>query len=108
MQGKRKSRKINALKVSYDSEIYEHFSEIGHKKNLTDKNQILKSLKNHFTLSSLLQSKEIKELMIEKFKLCKVPEGSYLMRQNDMASSFFILYEGKLSVEINGLVKRYI
>ncbi len=30
------------------------------------------------------------------------------MKQNSMASSFFILHEGKLSVEINGVAKRNI
>lgn len=30
--------------------------------------------------------------------MCKVHEGEYLMKQNDNASSFFILHEGKLNV----------
>ena len=45
---------------------------------------------------------------MDNFKLCKVLEGQYLMKQNSMASSFFILHEGKLAVEINGVVKRNI
>ena len=68
----------------------------------------MKSLKTHFTFSSLIEDKEIKELLLEKFKLCKVNEGQYLMKQNSMASSFFILHEGKLVVEINGVAKRCI
>lgn len=47
-------------------------------------------------------------MLLEKFKLCKVMEGQYLMKQNSNASSFFILHEGKLTVEINGAIKRYI
>ncbi len=35
-------------------------------------------------------------------------EGQYLMKQNSPASSFFILHEGKLTVEINGVIKRHI
>jgi hypothetical protein len=35
-----------------------------------------------------------------------VAEGEYLLKQNNMASSFFILHEGKLAVEINGVAKR--
>jgi hypothetical protein len=35
-------------------------------------------------------------------------EGQYLMKQGSGASSFFILHEGKLAVEINGIVKRNI
>jgi CRP-like cAMP-binding protein len=30
------------------------------------------------------------------------------MKQNSMASSFFVLHEGQLSVEINGIAKRCI
>jgi hypothetical protein len=78
------------------------------KKTINDKALILKSLKTHFTFSSLIENKEIKELLLEKFKLCKVNEGQYLMKQNSSASSFFILHEGKLVVEINGVAKRCI
>jgi cGMP-dependent protein kinase len=44
--------------------------------------------------------------LIEKFKYCQVDKGEYLMKQNDAASSFFILQEGELAVEIDGVVKR--
>jgi CRP-like cAMP-binding protein len=47
-------------------------------------------------------------MLLEKFKLCKVNEGEYLMKQSDNASSFFILHEGTMSVEINGDAKRKI
>jgi cGMP-dependent protein kinase 1 len=50
----------------------------------------------------------LQETLLEKFKLCKVNESEYLMKQNDHASSFFILHEGKLTVEINGDAKRTI
>ena len=89
---------MGALRAIYDNEIYENFNEIVHKKSSNDKALILKSLKTHFTFSSLIENKEIKELLLEKFKLCKVNEGQYLMKQNSTASSFFILHEGKLSV----------
>lgn len=46
------------------------------------------------------------ELLLDKFKLCKVNKGEYLMKQNDNASSFFILHEGELAVEIDGKVKK--
>jgi len=82
--------------------------EIVQKKSINDKYLILKSLKNHFTFSSLIEDKEIKDLLLDKFRLCKVNEGQYLMKQNTMASSFFILHEGKLAVEINGVAKRCI
>jgi len=35
-------------------------------------------------------------------------EGQYLMKQNNNASCFFILHDGKLALEINGVVKKNI
>jgi cGMP-dependent protein kinase 1 len=99
---------MGALRAVYDTEIYENFLEIVTKKSTNDKALILKSLKTHFTFSSLIEDKEIKDILLDKFKLCKVNEGQYLMKQNTMASSFFILHEGTLAVEINGSVKRCI
>ena len=46
--------------------------EIVQKKTSLDKTLIVKSLKHHFTFSSLVEDKEIKELLLSKFKLCKV------------------------------------
>jgi len=89
---------MGALRAVYDNEIYENFMEIVQKKSTNDKALILKSLKTHFTFSTLIEDKEIKDLLLEKFRLCKVNEGQYLMKQNSMASSFFILHDGKLAV----------
>ena len=87
---------------SDDSQIYENFTIVEKKKTSIDKALILKSLKSHFTLSSLIEDKLLQEALLEKFNMCKISEGEYLMKQNDHASSFFILHEGKLIVEING------
>ena len=99
---------MGALKANYDNDIYENFHEIPQTKSPNDKHCILKSLKTHFTFSSLIEDKEIKEILLDKFRLCKVKEGDYLMKQNSTASSFFILHEGKLIVEIDGVSKRCI
>lgn len=48
----------------------------------------------------------MQEHLLDKFRLCRVNKGDYLMKQNDNASSFFILHEGELYVEIDGQVKR--
>ena len=55
-----------------------------------------------------MKDKDIQETLLEKFKLCRINKGEYLMKQNDNASSFFILHEGELDVEINGAMKRKI
>ena len=77
-------------------------------KNKLDKELILKSLSGHFIFSSLIEDKSVHDMLLDKFQLCKVNESEYLMKQNDNASSFFILHEGRLSVEINGDPKRKI
>jgi hypothetical protein len=33
----------------------------------------------------------MQDQVIDKFKMCKIDEKQYLMKQNDKASSFFIL-----------------
>lgn len=43
----------------------------------------------------------MQDQLIDKFRLCKVEEKQYLLRQFDSASSFFILKEGELAVEVN-------
>jgi hypothetical protein len=63
---------MGALRAIYDNEIYENFMEIVQKKSTNDKALILKSLKTHFTFSTLIEDKEIKEILLDKFKLCKV------------------------------------
>lgn len=108
MQGKRKTRKVVPLKGVIDSEIYENFTEVDVKKTFGDKEAILKSLKSHFTFSALIEDREIKETLLEKFRLCRVDKGDYLMKENDNASSFFILREGSLAVEIKNKIKRCI
>ena len=45
-----------------------------------------------------MKDKDIQETLLEKFKLCRINKGDYLMKQNDNASSFFILHEGELDV----------
>ena len=57
MQGKRKSKKLGALKINYDNQIYENFMEIIQKKTASDKALILKSLKHHFTFTNLIEDK---------------------------------------------------
>lgn len=64
---------------------------------------IAKSLGHHFTFSTLIADKALQDQLIDQFRLCRVEQGSYLMKQNDNASSFFILQEGELQVEVNGV-----
>ena len=75
---------------------------------MVDKNLILKSLGSHFTFSALIKDKDIQDILLDQFKLCRVNKGEYLMKRNDNASSFFILHEGELEVEINGKSMRKI
>ena len=66
---------------------------------------IIKSLAQHFTFAALITDKELQDQLVEEFRLCKVEENEYLMKQNDNASSFFILQDGQLDVEVNGIIE---
>lgn len=44
--------------------------------------------------------------MVSKMFYCSVDKGKYVFRQNDKASCFFVVSSGKVSVEINKVVKR--
>lgn len=57
---------------SDDSQIYENFTVVDKKKTSTDKALILKSLKSHFTLSSLIEDRMLQETLLERFQMCKV------------------------------------
>lgn len=54
----------------------------------------------------MVADKSIRDMLIEQFKLCRVSEGDYLIKQNDEASSFFVLHDGKMLLEIDGEVKK--
>lgn len=101
---RKKIRKMGALKDDGEEIIYEHFTNIYRKKKPQDKKIISDSLTSHFTFSYL--SPIIREALLEKFNFCKVEEGDYLMKQGDNASCFFILHEGKMSVEIDGEIRK--
>ena len=68
------------------------------KKNLLDIAFIIKSLGQHFTFAALIAERALQDKLVEEFRLCKIEEGQYLLKQNDNASSFFILKEGELEV----------
>lgn len=63
-----------ALKIEADDEgeIYENFTLIPKSKNTLDKNLISKSLATHFAFSALVEDKQLKDLLIDQFKLCRV------------------------------------
>lgn len=59
---------------------------------------ISKSLSNHFIFSALLHDETIQDDLIDKFQRCQVHKKQYLLKENDAASSFFILDKGVLQV----------
>lgn len=83
-------KKQCALKDDGEEKIYENFTDIFRKKKPHDKEIISEALKGHFTFSYL--EKNVREILLEKFNFCKVEQGSYLMKQGDSASCFFILH----------------
>ena len=58
-----------------ECEIFENFTIVEKKKSLVDKNLISKSLGSHFIFSNLIKDKVMLELLLDKFKLCRVNKG---------------------------------
>lgn len=89
-----------------EGKIYENFVDRSKAKSLIDQTLISKSLSKHFIFSALLNDPATHNDLIEAFKYCSLSEDEYLLKENDQASSFFILDEGLLQVEINGVAKK--
>ena len=67
---------------------------------------IINSLKDNFLFSNLNDS-EFEEIISNMF-YARVPNKTFIFRQNDKAASFFVIAEGKFSVQIEGDHKKYL
>jgi cGMP-dependent protein kinase len=85
-----------------DDKFYETFTKIDRKQTPKDIEFLLQGLSKHFIFSQLVNDKLLLEDVLRKFFFCQVEKGQYIIKQNDDASSFFVLETGKLSVIING------
>jgi len=47
-----------------------------------------------------LEEEQVAEV-VEKMFLCSTSKGSYLFKQGDKATAFFVIKSGKIGIEIN-------
>ncbi len=100
LEERRRARRMCPIKDDDEVVYFEPFTKIYRKKKPHDRKIIADSLAAHFTFSYLPE--EIRDVLIDKFSFCKVGEAQYLIRQGDNASCFFILHEGKMTIEMDG------
>jgi len=85
---------LNAL-----TEPTEEFGRLEKEKDPQSLDLIKKALLNHFVFTSLDTSQI--DRILGNFFYCKVEQGKYVFKQDDEASCFFIVDQGKLQVNIN-------
>ena len=115
MEGSKRKRRASpsrihkiALKNQKTQQLgTESFDRLSDEITATHKDLISKELKSHSVLNHL--SPQEVSVISNKFFVCSGINGSYLFKQNDpFAEHFFIVLEGELAVEINGVrVKIY-
>lgn len=70
-----------------------------HNKELVDFDLINNSLMKHFFMKKL--DKDARKEIVKQMSLCEVQAGEYVCKQGTMGFYFYIVKEGRLSVEIN-------
>ncbi|EGR27103.1 hypothetical protein IMG5_201250 [Ichthyophthirius multifiliis] len=86
--------------------IEENYTQISHQKTPEDISIIKQNLKNHFVFSHL-QEDQLDNL-ISKMFYCETQKDQYLIKEGDSASTFFILQQGKIELQIKQVPKRQI
>jgi cGMP-dependent protein kinase len=67
---------------------------------------ITENMKNHFFFSNLLPEEQ--DNLVKKFFYCSVPANTYIFKQNDAASCFFLIHEGEVIVEIDNSERKHL
>ncbi|EAR92057.2 CGMP-dependent kinase 9-1 (macronuclear) [Tetrahymena thermophila SB210] len=103
---KRRGNKRAAIKneFSMEIEICENFKRVEKKKNYQDIKFIITCLRNHFVFYNL-QDSQLETLVNEMF-YCELQEGETIIKEEDNASTFFILEQGRIQVSVKDNVKR--
>lgn len=100
----KKNKRFNEAIADDDNKIYEN---IDRKDVLPSKQDLLfieEALKDHFFFANL-NDEELHSVSRKMF-LCTSKQSSYVFKQEDSASCFFIVRQGQVSVEIDGVEKK--
>nr|CAH69748.1 cGMP-dependent protein kinase 13-3 [Paramecium tetraurelia] len=99
---KKKQAKINA--VSDTVEIFENIKKLDKRKSPFDYQLMLNAFNEHFIFKSVPQS-DI-EYVVDQMFYCTVPDGQFVFKQGDKASSYFLIERGQCQIIINGELKK--
>lgn len=94
----------NNRTVEGGEQISESVDIITKKKTPNDNTFIITCLKNHFVFYNLNESEL--ENIVKKMFYCQVPHNTFIFKQGDPATSFFILERGGMEVIVNDKAKR--
>ena len=97
-----KKKKINLEKTPKDENFEEKVLNLlkKHNSQLNDLELIDNCLKKHFFMKKL--DKEARIEIVKQMNLCEVKENENVCKQGTIGYYFYIVKEGKLTVEING------
>ncbi|CAD8110983.1 unnamed protein product [Paramecium sonneborni] len=99
---RKKQAKINA--VSDTVEIFENIQKVEKRKSPFDYQLMLNAFNDHFIFKSVPQS-DI-EYVVEQMFYCTVPDGQFVFKQGDKATSYFLIERGQCQIIINGELKK--
>ncbi|CAD8186439.1 unnamed protein product [Paramecium pentaurelia] len=99
---RKKQAKINA--VSDTVEIFENILKVEKRKSPFDYQLMLNAFNDHFIFKSVPQS-DI-EYVVEQMFYCTVPDGQFVFKQGDKATSYFLIERGQCQIIINGELKK--
>lgn len=86
--------------------IHENFTLVQRSKTSSDTTFIVNCLKSHFVFHSLSETET--ESIVNKMFYCTTSAGENIFKQNDAASTFFVMEKGLIEVVINGQQKKTI
>lgn len=89
-----------------DNTLFENIQQEHKQTSRADFTFLTESLNKHFFFSNL--TPEEVDSAIKKMFYCSVRQGDYIFQQNDSASCFFIISEGEVAVEIDGVEKKHL
>ena len=105
-RSERKLQKINGrLQPELDGKMLENVTPIEDEPlSKVNEDRINELLRNHFFFYGLSPSERSE--IVKKIVTCRTEAGSYVFKQGDLASAFFIIAEGRVQVEISGSKKK--
>lgn len=106
VRAERKLAKINGrLQPELDGKLLENVTLLENTPlTKAAEDRISDILRQHFFFYGLSQEERME--IVKKMVACRAETGTYIFKQGDLASAFFIIAEGRVQVEIGGCKKK--